>query len=228
MSFLSVAIEELDEAVVETEYSQFLQLSDSQLREIIQRFKGCSRVAFSESKLSSDRGHTRMRHYPFGDDGQSRYELTTKVCKADSSDVGVDSKIEYNVDIPEEVYCSLNTLASSQVARIRIIIPITKEGSIIYKRDGSELAWELDIFVSAANVDNATSLVLSNWIKLELEVDKATLDNIVDYIPFEYEMIIQSDSKVPEERAQIEHLYNNEYNLLGKVTDATIQKILNQ
>lgn len=218
MSFLSIAIEQHESsAVEETEYSQFLKLTNEQLKSIISDFKSCRRIMFSESKLPTMVGKSRLRHYTATDDSESSYELTTKTACDDAH-----TKIEDNVSITKEMYCALNGLADLQVIRTRIFIPITKQGEPILKRDGSALEWELDLYIAAPDVDTVASLSLSNWVKLELEVDKATLENVVEYIPFNYETIILSDTNVPEERAQIANLYNVEYNVLNKLNESML------
>lgn len=220
MSFLSVAIEDIEGGKVEeVEYSQFLLLSDEQLRDVIGRFKDCKKSIFSESKLPTDAGRSRLRHY-INDDSTSSYELTTKIHNGEAH-----SKDEYNVDIPLEVYRSMNTLATSQVLRIRISIPITKDGQAVIRSSGEPLVWELDVYVTANSIDSADAFMLSNWVKLELEVDKATLENVVEYIPFDYDKIILADSQEPEERAQISHLYDNVYNVLNKVSDDALNNL---
>lgn len=219
MSFLNVAIEQYED-VKEIEYSQFLKLSEEQLADAIGRFKSCRRMVFSESKLPDEAGRTRLRHYIEGD--SSNYELTTKVDSGEAK-----TKDEYNVELPLEVYRALNALAISQVFRIRLFIPITKDGQAVMRRSGKPLEWELDLYISARSMEEGYSFAISNWVKLEMEVDSATLDNVVEYIPMDYDQIIISDSKDPVERAQISHLYNEEYNVLNKINDDAIRQFSN-
>lgn len=211
MSFLSVAIEQHEGNSEEVEYSQFLKLSTQQLNNILERFSDCKKMLFSESKLNTEYGKSRLRHYLSNNEIQ--YELTTKTFSDTAK-----AKIETNVTIPEEIYKALNSSAISTVVRIRYFIPITKDGQILTKADGSNLEWELDCYVVAGDLNDGKIYQWSEWVKLELEVDKATLDNVVEFIPFEYNKIILADSTDAAERAQIEYLYNEVYNVRGKHT----------
>jgi hypothetical protein len=75
------------------------------------------------------------------------------------------------------------------------------------RANGNELAWEIDIYL-----DRQTQ-TWSQWIKLELEVDEAKANDIVNTIPIEYETLIHGDSQEPAERDIIQNLYDHAWNL---------------
>lgn len=204
MSFLSQAIAETEGSVTdECEYCQFLLMDKDKLKELVDKCKEFDNMVFFEGNIPTTLGHSRIRKYV----EENKCELTTKI--------KVDKNVnkENNVDINDDMYKSLLTITDNIVLRRRVFIPIIRDGQVIKKRDGSDLAWELDLYVNADSFKSAEECTYGLWVKLELEVDKITLDNVVDYIPFEYEQLIISSTTDKVERATIDNLYDNVYNL---------------
>lgn len=198
--------DEIDGAQDEIEYSYFLKLSDGQLADLIKENQDCECETFSESKLPSavDGIFTRLRHYVTGE----KYELTTKYPSDESK-----GKKEKNYDIDSRTYNNLDACAINKVIRSRIYLPVVTSSGPITRKDGTPLQWEIDAYLDARVYDQE-NIKYHNWIKLELEVDKATLETVEDFIPFEYEELIHSDSTNELERKKIDSLYNIDYNLV--------------
>ncbi len=188
----------------EVEYSQFLQLSPEQFGTVVARYANCRNELFAECKLPVEgEGKSRLRYYLDATEDE-QFELTTKV----KSDV-VKGKLEDNKFISKMMFKSLNTLASSVCLRRRYYIPIGDK----VRRNGNPLEWELDVYFTS----DGEKLIPSLWVKLELEVDIAALDDVVKLIPFDYENLILSDTTEETGRAQIAHLYDSVYNIKDRV-----------
>ncbi len=213
---LMAALEgQVEEAEMEIEYSYFIELSQEQLAAIIDKYKEVKMSVFAESKLAYNEARGlagRIRRYIDGDD--STYELTTKAKSKEAK-----GKLESNIELDEMNYHMLTSTAKSTVVRTRMYIPVRRtDGTTIQRKNGDDLVWELDLYVDARGNGEPSLNSIHPWTKLEMEVDKATLDSVVDYIPFEYEELIHSDTQEDTERALIDNLYAVEYDVLGKMS----------
>lgn len=214
MSLLSVAIESdnADAGVVkEQEYCQFLLINKDILTKILSDLAECRSETFFEVGLPTTYGFSRMRNYV----EDKRFEFTTKIKGDTANKASVNN--EHNTEIDSEQYLSLTSLSRSVILKKRIFLPISKDGVVVKKEDGSNLEWELDLFVTKDTFESAESCEFGLWVKLELEVDNTELDDVSKYIPFEYEQLIYSKTDDETEKALIDNLYNNVYNLRDKI-----------
>jgi len=218
-SLLKAALEaQIIDQELEIEYSYFLKVTQEQLDKLLNSGGVSKSLLFSESKLSKT---ARIRHYLEKDGDQ--FELTTKT----KSDV-TKGKIEDNDEICLANYNTLLAMSNSTVVRNRLYIPVIVGGEPVKREDGSPLQWEVDLYIDARNVGNGGSNLTHPWIKIELEVDKATLPNVIKYIPFEYDELIHSDSTDEVVRAFIGNLYDNDYNVQGVYTADTLRLTFNK
>ena len=218
MNFLEEAASRLgvaNEALTgekEVEYCYFLKVSEAVMTDLMERSKSMWIEVIEEQTFpfNPDVPKLRIRHYKKegkANDGglldpKTKYELTTKVKLEESK-----AKLEYNQDINESMYQALGGLSVSKTCRMRIYAPILINNAPVMRANGNELAWEIDIYL-----DRQTQ-TWSQWIKLELEVDEAKANDIVNTIPIEYETLIHGDSQEPAERDIIQNLYDHAWNL---------------
>jgi len=195
---------------IEIEYSYFILLNNEQLRTVLSRLYDCKHYCFYEGKLAYNKdtsASSRIRHYIRGD--EETYELTTKYKTGESL-----AKVESNIEL-DDINCQqLKLLTTSSCVRVRIEIPVKRTDGTVVMRGEKPLVWELDLYIDASTTE-CTSF--HPWAKVELEVDSATLSSVVDYIPFEYDSILSSDTNDSGGRAFIDNLYQHEYNTTGKV-----------
>ena len=220
---LFAALEEhITETELEIEYSYFIHLTQEQLDAISEEFGHCKKSVFSESKLAYNEAlgvNGRIRHY-FKPEG-SEFEVTAKARANESK-----AKLESNTSIDQMTYNMLLASARSTVVRTRIYIPVLKaDKTNILRKSGEPLVWELDLYVDSRNlVEGATPI--HPWCKLEMEVDKATLDSVVEHIPFEYQEVISADTQEVTERALIDSLYSADYDVRGKFQEESLESIV--
>lgn len=209
-NFLTEAIKVATEAmgtVVEREYTYFLEMHD--IEAFVSTLEGLEVEGIVEGSFPyiENSPKTRIRHYvgkgimtdeallaPF----KHPYELTTKSKLPDGS----GSK-EENTDIPENAYKALKPLMAKLTSRMRVYIPVMHNDAPVVREDGTELAWEVDLFV-----DRHTKS-FSPWVKLELEVDEKKAATIAEYIPFEYKTLIDNGTATQEERDIISDIYDS-------------------
>lgn len=210
MSFLSESIQVALEATsveVEKEYSYFVHLTDSQLKSLLERGTGLSIKMFDEITFAfhKDTPKPRLRYYSkMGNlrsneglvDVAEPYEFTAK-----------QKPLEHNTVISKLQYEALEPHGVSKTSRMRIIVPVMQNNAPVMRESGSELAWEIDIYI------DVQTRSWSNWVKVELEVDDFKYPNVAGAIPFDYETLINSDTENPDERAIIQNLYDHVYNL---------------
>lgn len=217
MSLLSEYLEgikpglEATSVEVEKEYSYFVHVTDEQLQTLLARGEGLHISLFDEVTFPFTKGAPKPRLRYYSKVGKLRseegllevkdpYEFTAKK-KTD------DGNSEHNTVISQVQYESLEPLASSKTSRMRISVPVMQNDAPIVRANGTELAWEIDIYIDAQR------RTWSNWIKVELEVDDFKYPNVVGAIPFEYETLIESSSQEPADREIIQNLYDHVYNL---------------
>jgi len=220
---LQLALEAENSAAKETEYSYFVRLNDEQLTDLVESTRGCNTYVFSETKLVFDKDTGtmgRVRHYSTPNDNS--YELTTKKRTGESK-----TKIETNAVIDQTNYEMLRFLGTSTYVRVRIEIPVKRDGAIVMRKDDTPLAWEVDLYLDGRSSD---VVGIHPWVKVELEVDTAALDTVVEMIPFEYSALIEGDTTIAEQRALIDNLHNNDYDvgdtLAGVDNLSTVIKLL--
>lgn len=219
VNIFKVALEEhgqIENTELEIEYSYFLQLNQEQIDAVVAKAdeENVKKMLFSETKMggSPENGFTRVRCYikPEG----NVYELTTK---KHAGDMG---KLETNLTVDEVNYGGLVGLGESTVVRVRLFFPIKRpDGTVVTRKNGSELQWEVDLYADARGPGQADPNLVHPWVKIEMEVDKATLDDVIKYIPFEYDELLKADSQNLEDRAFIGKLYAHDYNVRGKWKD---------
>lgn len=210
------------ETELESEYSYFIRINNEQLDDILQKFGDCEREVFSESKLKSNKEldlNGRIRQYNNADG--AKFELTTKGRGNDSK-----TKIESEIEIDQMNYNMLLANAISTVVRVRLNIPLTWENGEQVVVDEEELEWELDLYIDARHLDSAQSTGIHPWVKLELEVPKITVDSVESLIPFDYEEIVESDTNNELERALIKELYEDHYNVQGKLDVTNLDSLI--
>lgn len=222
-SHLMAALEEhVSVAELEVEYSYFIQLSQEQMDAIAEKFGNCKKKVFSESKLSYNEslgiaGRVRHYHKPDG----STFEMTAKQRANEAK-----AKLESNTEVDQMTYNMLLASAKSTVVRTRIYIPVLKsDNTNVMRKSGEPLMWELDLYVDGRNLVG-DECPIHPWAKIEMEVDKATLESVVDHIPFEYSDIIHSDTQEVTERALLDSLYKSDYDVLGKFNDTSMASIV--
>lgn len=212
MSFLSEALKVAVEATsveVEKEYSYFVHLTDRQLKSLLDRGAGLSIQMFDEITFAFNKGVPKPRLRYYSKMGQLRsaeglvdvaepYEFTAK-----------QKPLEHNTSISKLQYDALAPQGTSKTSRMRIIVPVMQNNTPVMRESGTELAWEIDIYI------DAQTRSWSNWVKVELEVDDFKYPNVAGAIPFEYETLINSDTENPDERAIIQNLYDHVYNLMS-------------
>lgn len=220
---LFAALEEhMSETELEIEYSYFIQLSQEQMDAIAEKFGNCKKKVFSESKLSYNEqlgvaGRIRHYHTPDG----SNFEVTAKMRANESK-----AKIESNTPIDQMTYNMLLASAKSTVVRTRIYIPVLKaDNTNVIRKSGEPLVWELDLYVDSRNLSEGNTPI-HPWAKIEMEVDKATLDSVVEHIPFEYQELISADTQEVTERALIDSLYSADYDVRGKFQEESLESIV--
>lgn len=214
MSFISEVLQAAMEATtveVEKEYSYFVHVTDEQLQTLLQRGEGLHIQLFDEITFPFIKGapKPRLRYYSKvgklrSDEGlvdvKEPYEFTAKK----KGDAG---SLEHNTAISAIQYEALEPLGSSKTSRMRISVPVMQNDAPIVRQNGSELAWEIDIYIDAQR------RTWSNWIKVELEVDDFKYPNVAGAIPFDYETLIVSSTEEESERNIIQNLYDHVYNL---------------
>lgn len=222
-SHLMAALEEqIAETELEVEYSYFIQLSQEQLNAITEKYGNAKKKVFSESKLSYNEnlgiaGRIRHYHQPEG----SKFELTSKQRGNEAK-----AKLESNIELDQMNYNMLLASAKSTVVRTRLYIPVLKtDGNTIPRKDGTPLMWELDLYIDGRNLTDGGTPI-HPWAKLEMEVDKATLESVTEYIPFEYEELIPADTQEVTERALIDSLYGSDYDVRGKFREESLSSIV--
>ena len=222
-SHLMAALEEqIAETELEVEYSYFIQLSQEQLNAITEKYGNAKKKVFSESKLSYNEnlgiaGRIRHYHQPEG----SKFELTSKQRGNEAK-----AKLESNIELDQMNYNMLLASAKSTVVRTRLYIPVLKtDGNTIPRKDGTPLMWELDLYIDGRNLTEGATPI-HPWAKLEMEVDKATLESVTEYIPFEYEELIPADTQEVTERALIDSLYSSDYDVRGKFREESLSSIV--
>lgn len=201
-----VGVEEAGVAVVEKEYSYFLQLNDAQLEAVMKKYEANKRLGFIEAKLPCmvDDMKARIRGYHDDSGEVVNREYTVK---SYDSDGPAKTKLEEDNDIGKMAFAALLSTSKNYNVRVRIYIPILDaDGKPRIKKDGTELCWELDVYTTAAGS-------VSNWVKLEMEVDNLAVPDVKSIIPFDYETVIDSDTADEHERMIIRALYDVEYNL---------------
>lgn len=190
---------------LETEYSYFLLLSDQQLADLMAKYENNDFQIFMEGKLpGSDAARPRIRQVLDSKGTFVSASLETKIPEG-------DSKREYPDPICQVNFRSLCGSCESITTRIRIVIPVISQDGPYVKSDGSALAWEADLFFNPI-FDGS----INNWIKLELEVDRLSMQDmdLAKAIPFEYERLIVSKSHEAEDRTIIGNLFSHGYNLM--------------
>lgn len=191
--------------VLETEYSFFLQLTNEQLAAVMAKYENNNFQIFMEGKLPGKESmRPRIRQVMSAAGEFISATMETKV------PVG-DSKEEYSDPICQMNFRALCMGCDSITSRIRIVIPVVGKDGPYKKSDGSDLAWELDLFFNPI-FDGS----INNWVKIELEVDAMSMPDgdVIKMIPIEYEQLLNSKSQEPDDRKIIGDLYSTGYNLV--------------
>ena len=182
MSLLSEYLNEIKPGLeatsveVEKEYSYFVHVTDEQLQTLLTRGEGLHIQLFDELTFPFTKGAPKPRLRFYSKVGKLRsnegllavkdpYEFTAK----QKTDNGNN---EHNTAVSQLQYESLEPLASSKTSRMRISVPVMQNDAPIVRANGSELAWEIDIYIDAQR------RTWSNWVKVELEVDDFKYPNV--------------------------------------------------
>lgn len=202
---------------VEIEYSFFAKVN---VGELLTSFIGNAEIThehFIEGNLTHDPsvGKMRLRHYP--------NDKTMPVTKLElKNKVDLNTAIETATDLPESFLKPLLSLCSNVTARVRFYVPVKRtDGSTLQRRDGTLLMWQVDFFINNLDPEDKLKVeAISEWVKIELEVDHDTLSavQVGNMIPFEYQHLIDARSKDDSERNLIDSLYSTVYNLSGRGT----------
>lgn len=190
--------------ILETEYSFFLKLTNEQMAAVMAKYENNSFEIFMEGKLpGKDAMRPRIRQVM---DAGGKFISATMETKIP---VG-DSKEEHSDPIGQVNFRALCMGCDTITTRIRIVIPVVGPNSTYKKSDGTDLAWQLDLFFNPV-FDGS----INNWVKLELEVDAMSMPDgdVIKMIPMEYEQLLNSKSQDPEDRKIIGDLYVNGYNI---------------
>jgi hypothetical protein len=187
----------------ELEYGFFVKVNNEVLKALIERFSSNVSQVIFEGKLPGVEG-IRPRIRKITKDKEISYLLETKVNQG-------DGKLEYTDVINEVNFKALVMACTTKNIRMRIDIPITKEDQPIKRKDGSDLKWELDLYL--------TGKEYSPWIKFDLEVDDLEQlgTDVAKYIPVEYETLYNAKTEIPEEREVITSLYQGAWNYQGDI-----------
>ena len=206
MNTLLAALEAHNEEK-EIEYGFFLHVKPEVLADVIEQLSNNDYYTFSESKLPTENGmYGRLRHYlPTDEQPEDVFEYTIKQKVVE--DGGPTENDEDNTELSKVGYLGLMQLTTSTCIRTRYRVPFYRDGEPMIRKNGEALCWEVDVYVDGRQQGG----VACEWVKVDLEVDKRVDIDVTPYIPFEYEEIIASSTKVPEERALIDNLYSNVY-----------------
>lgn len=124
------------------------------------------------------------------------------------------TNIENNYDVERAVAMAMVNY-SENIHRVwRVNIPITRDGvPMIKKSDGKPLQWEIDVFHKTNRGPE-----LSEWIKVELEVDNFTSESLMRLIPFETLEAFEDNKDMSEEdKAFVSELWNAETNIVASL-----------
>lgn len=202
---------------LEIEYSYFAKANVSELIAKFAEDPEITHEHFIEATLTQDPkvGKLRMRHFP-----NVKSMPVTRLEKKEKLDT--NRAVETAVDIPDGFLRPLLSLSKSVNARLRYYVPVRRgDGSIVKRRDNTLLMWQVDMFINNLDPEEKlTADAISEWIKIEIEVDKDTLsaESVGRMIPFDYQHLIDARSKDDNERTLISNLYDTVYNLSGRGT----------
>lgn len=202
---------------LEIEYSFFAKVNVGELIAAFTEDPQITHEHFIEGNLTHDpkAGKMRLRHFP-----NTKSMPVTKLEMKEKIDL--NKAVETSVDVPDSFLRPLLTLCKNVTARVRYYVPVKRaDGSVVKRRDETMLMWQVDFFINNLDPEEKlTTEAISEWIKIELEVDNDAIpaDNVGRMIPFEYQHLIDARSKDDSERALIDSLYSTVYNLSGRGT----------
>lgn len=202
---------------LEIEYSFFAKVNVGELIAGFAQDPQITHEHFIEGNLTHDSkaGKMRLRHFP-----NSKSMPVTKLEMKEKIDL--NKAVETSVDLPDSFLRPLLTLCKNVTARVRYYVPVKRsDGSVVKRRDETLLMWQVDFFINNLDPEEKlTTEAISEWVKIELEVDNDALtsDNVGQMIPFECLHLIDARSKDDSERNLIDSLYSTVYNLAGRGT----------
>lgn len=183
----------------EREYCFFLKLSESQMEELARTVEQKEREFIYEGKLGRNK-EVRIRKKLTADFEFDKATIESKYREGDAS-------IEIVNKLAEATFDRLIPSCDLVSARVRFDLDV----------DGLE--WEVDVFL----LQDFAEPRFCNWVKVELEVDKFDKDDILNLLPFtQYEQLIDAKNATPEDKNQIDLLWNVIYNYICAKTPFAI------
>lgn len=178
----------------EREYCFFLKLTDGQMEKLADVVAGVEREFIYEGKLGRNK-EVRIRKKLHSNFDFDKASIETKYQAGEKA-------IEIKNELAEETFDRLIPVCDLVSARVRFELDA-----------GNDLEWEVDVFL----LPNEGEPRYSNWVKLELEVDKFedSDEKIIASIPFEYETLINTRAMSDGEGEQVNMLWNVVYNYIS-------------
>lgn len=201
-SLLRLALEEAANGAANQEIEHVFYARLNGNRELFEKAAGREfqeqwEIKVPRTEENKAEGRIRVRHTA-KTDGTEQYVLTTK-----TAGDGKLARLEVAIPTTKDHFKQFKMMANGGMKKVRFFFPI----------QGSELVWEIDMFVNdpvlTAEECLAEGATFREWCKIDLEVKDRTA--LVPPLPIHFEEIItkQMGERTPEEEQHVRSLYES-------------------